>query len=236
MQLANNPCVEIAIVTYHRDFDTTKSLIADIKQYQYMHTCRIRLIVNDSLDHYQTLLRNMPTSNIHVYHCREFGVDLGDAQQYGWMTQQWLKLAIANIVHTPWYLVIDADQRIWPNDPVTENTWFHQGRAWCKLQRISYLQSIGSTLLPLYELSANFLGMDLYQHQYMLNDKPPVMLHTATVKQLLTEHDCTFLKRGNGTEFSLYWLYVLKKGLDKRLYRPKKDWLGFINFKEIPRQ
>ncbi len=140
----------------------------------------------------------------------------------GWHKQQILKLGAARIVPTPWYLTLDADvmlRRPVAADELVRNDGavFHSERAayhweWWMASR-TILQS----------------PVELDPETRMMGVTPE-FLHRDTALELLAE-----IGRRNGasdterfllekkhlgwTEYTLYWLFVLERRLQDRLYR-----------------
>jgi hypothetical protein len=216
--------VEIVLVIYQRDFENTVKMIRHLRQQQYLYKdIVIRVVVNDTEPNIAKFKQLATGLDIQIHTAYEFGVrpELHAKSGEGWVTQQYLKLAISQAINSPWYLIIDGDQGLWNlTHPVSEKDWFVAGRAYCKTTSIQEYQETGSPLLSHFEGSADLLGVDLAQIECILNETPPMMMHTGTVKKLLQEVDSSEILKGNNTEFSLYWLYLVKNNLDKTLYEP----------------
>jgi Family of unknown function (DUF6492) len=140
----------------------------------------------------------------------------------GWHKQQILKLAAARIVPTPWYLTLDADVMLRRTVSVDElvrdgRAIFHPKRA---ARHWEWWTASRMILRSDFPLGPNMEMMDV----------TPEILHRDTVLELLAEtgrrndvpevERFLFEKKDAGwTEYSLYWLFVLERQLQDRLYR-----------------
>lgn len=214
-----NHRAEIVIVTYLPDFDNTVRLVRDIRQQNYLYKdITIHVVVNDIESNLRLFEHLVDGLDVQTYPASEFGIYA--EQGRGWVMQQYIKLAVSDRICSPWYLIFDGDQSLWNiGRSVEEQDWFVDQRAYCKVTDLSEYQRNRSPLMKRFQESAELLGMDLLQVEYLLNDKPPVMMHTETVRKLLDEVGDTPLRSGRVTEFSLYWLYLVQQGLDQVLYQ-----------------
>ena len=138
------------------------------------------------------------------------------ANTSGWYLQQILKLAVANIVKTPLYLILDTDCFL--TKAFTYNDLFHEGKI------------IVDTVPWTNEPYRWFWSMDIIDGvsfnelsaQLAISVTPQILV-TDVVRQLLTylyqkESSLSwdeYLSSRKFTEFTLYWLFLLKiKKLD----------------------
>jgi Family of unknown function (DUF6492) len=217
--------VELVMVSYHRDLDQCIQLIESIRVDGFIdRNININVVVNDSQDVYaQHVSKLAHINNITVYHGANFGI----SHTRGWLSQQWLKLAIANVIKTPWYIIIDSDQCLWPGSaPVTWDHWFTQEQNNIKAYyKTLNFQEVVDKKLPfekLWKNAAYHWQVDTNQFGAgLLSETPPVAMHTETVQRMLNYCDKSlFRKHDLVHEFGLYWTYLIKENLIDQLYVP----------------
>jgi hypothetical protein len=213
--------VELVLVSYHQDLDQCVKLIESIRLRGFIdHTIKINVVVNDSHDVYsQHVSKLTHINNITVYH----GVDFGISYTRGWLSQQWLKLAIASMIKTPWYIIIDSDQCLWPDSvPVEWHHWFVGDRAYCKISDLDSIAQNRQFFKDYWYHAADYWKINLDNFsQKLLSETPPVAMHTKTVQRMLTHCDKSLFRKHNLVhEFGLYWTYLIKENLIDQLYVP----------------
>ncbi len=141
----------------------------------------------------------------------------------GWHKQQLLKLAAAKVVASDYYLVLDSDVVL--TRPVAMSDLFPSGKPIFQRQKAgehwewweSSRQILKSKVLP--------------PKESLVMDVTPEFLHRRTCLQLQRaiawrnrrirwDKYLFDLRHLGWTEFSLYWLYVLERKLEHKLY----DW------------
>lgn len=140
----------------------------------------------------------------------------------GWYKQQILKLAAARIVPTPWYLTLDADVML--RRAVSADELVRDGRAVFHSERAAYhwkwWMASRAILRSPVQLDPETRTMGV----------TPEVLHRETALELLAEigrrngapeaERFLFENRDAGwSEYTLYWLFVLERQLQDRLYR-----------------
>lgn len=212
--------VEIVIVTYSRDFAPTIKLIEQLRSKSYLYEdIKIHVIVNDNNANLNQFSKLAKPYNVSIHHSVNFNVHNDSAA--GWLTQQQLKLAIADHIQTPWYLIIDGDQTLWDSvESIEESDWFTFDKAYCKVTTMEELKTNHYPLLYVFANIAQKINVNLDEIEYMLIDKPPTMMHTDTVRRLIREIGTSEILKAQATEFSLYWLYLVKQKIEWILYEP----------------
>jgi len=140
----------------------------------------------------------------------------------GWHKQQIIKLAAARVVPTTWYLTLDADVMLHraasPDDLIRDGkARFHPLEA---ARHWEWWMGSKSILHSPVQLHPDMVMMDV----------TPEILHRDTTLELLAEigkrnqaarpEQFLFETQQVGwTEYSLYWLFVLERGLQDKLYR-----------------
>jgi hypothetical protein len=141
----------------------------------------------------------------------------------GWYKQQILKLAAATLVSSEYYLVFDAD--IILKRPTELRDLFPSGRP--ILQKVDanthWDEWAGSRqiLKSSVNLARDSIVMDVTPE--FLHRETCLALQTAISSRNNTDAWDKFLLESSQTgwtEYTLYWLYVLELGLDRKLY----DW------------
>ncbi len=143
------------------------------------------------------------------------------AGKSGWHKQQILKLAAAEAVSGPWYLTLDADVIL--RRPASLQDLFPEGKP-------VFEQLAARYHWDWWRASSSLLGTSVaFDAATVMMDVTPEILHRDVTMELLAEigrrnrandvHTFLFDNRAQGwTEYSLYWLYVLEKGLEHSLY------------------
>lgn len=217
MKSADNQ-TELVIISYRVDLDQCVQLIKSIREHGFINRdIVINVVVNDSPD---VLLQHKEAlghiHNVKVLH----GADFNISYTRGWLSQQWLKLAVAKHISTPWYIIIDSDQCLWSQCTTIEHDhWFVDNKAYYKETRIdSFLQQFQQY----WHNAAKHWGIKLDSvSQTLLSETPPVAMHTQTVCNMLDHCDKNlFVKHNLVHEFGLYWTYLIKENLIDQLYVP----------------
>lgn len=120
----------------------------------------------------------------------------------GWRYQQLLKLHVAHVVSTPWFLLMDAD--CFPCRPLKDDDLIVDGKCACSMiswdVSPEHWRKDVSKIIP-FGQSDRLLGVT------------PQILHTPVVTDMLREHGST-ITNVKFTEFFLYWAYLRKHQLD----------------------
>ena len=219
MTLDNN-FAEIVIVSYRVDTDRCIELVKSIRsQGFFAKDIKITVVVNDEVNVFNQHVENLQKINdVTVYH----GQDLGIEHARGWLSQQWIKLAVAKIIKTPWYVIIDSDQKMWPGQSIELADWYQDSRACYKPITLTTLeQSDCCWFAEYYKNAAKFwdTSIDKYANN-LLSETPPVMMHTDSVVNMLAHCDKSIILKKRIHEFGLYWTYLIKQNLVEKLYTP----------------
>ena len=141
----------------------------------------------------------------------------------GWHKQQILKLAAAKFVVSNYYLVLDADVIL--KRPLETRDIFCFGRPIFERRKASahwdWWEGSRRILKSNVRLDADSMVMDVTPE--FLHRETCLDLQQVIASRNRAEEWDRFLfdtRRVGWTEYSLYWLYVLERGLDHELY----DW------------
>jgi hypothetical protein len=212
--------VEVVIVTYSVDQQRCVDLIHSIRQQGFISkNIQINVIVNDTPDVYNNFTRSVKDiENVKTFIGSSFGIQ----PTRGWLSQQWIKLAVAKNIKTPWYIIIDSDQKMWPDHAVELEDWYQDSRAYYKpvaLQTIE--QSDYHWFAMYYKNAAKFWDIDLDKYaNTLLSETPPIMMHTESVVTMLDHCNKSLILKRLTHEFGLYWTYLIKENLVEKLYTP----------------
>ena len=212
--------VEVVIVTYQLDLQRCVELINSIRNQQFIDKdIQINVVINDTLDVYEKfngLVHGI--KNIKTF----IGTDFEIQPTRGWLSQQWIKLAIAKTIKTPWYVIVDSDQKMWPDQPVELADWYQDSRAFYKPITLTTLeQSDCCWFAEYYKNSAKFWNINIDKYvDNLLSETPPVMMHTESVVNMLAHCDKSIILKKITHEFGLYWNYLIKHDLVEKLYTP----------------
>jgi hypothetical protein len=212
------PSVEIVIVSYERDREQCVNLVTSIRTHGFLHTdIPIKVVVNDSVDSFQGFAADLQVfPYLKVIHRAALGIN----SVRGWLSQQWLKLAVARLIEAEWYVILDSDQGLWLNDPPVEfNDWFYNNKAYYKPVKLSQLcpefQRYWTNAADFWQIDLNSFG------ELLLSETPPMVFHTQTVLDMLQYvNKKMFIVDANIHEAGLYWSFVMKSNLRERLYLP----------------
>lgn len=210
--------VEIVIISYRVDLNQCVELVKSIREHGFINKdIVINIVVNDDnqvlLQHKQAL---QDIHNIKIHHGADFDISF----TRGWLSQQWLKLAIAKHISTPWYIILDSDQCLWSQYVTVEHDhWFVDNKAYYKQTQID---SLLQHFQKYWHNAAEHWGVNLTNSsQKLLSEIPPVAMHTQTVCNMLNHCDKSlFVKHNLVHEFGLYWTYLIKENLVDKLYVP----------------
>lgn len=147
-----------------------------------------------------------------------------------WWSQQYFKLAVSQVISTPWYLLIDSDDLLIQD--IDKNVLFDQGRACCRIEDINLIDQSSNQELIKYLLSARrFVGVP-DRTNYTMGNLTPMMMHTTTVQDLLKiinpglfdviTPDKLVL------EFYLYHAWLERCGTFEILYHPVRFFSNFF--------
>jgi hypothetical protein len=212
--------VEVVIVTYSTDQQRCVDLIRSIRQQGFFDKdIQINVIVNDVPDVYDRFIHGVhDIKNIKTFIGSEFGIQ----PTRGWLSQQWIKLAVAKIIKTTWYVIIDSDQKMWPDHAVELSDWYQDSRAYYKPVDLATLeQSDYHWFAEYYKNAAKFWDVDIDKYaNNLLSETPPVMMHTESVVNMLAHCNKSIILKTFTHEFGLYWSYLIKENLVDKLYTP----------------
>jgi len=210
---------ELVIVTYSKDFDRSIKLTKSLRSESWFGgNLRIHLVVNDEPAVYDAIKNAVADiDNVTVYLGQQFGI----SHAQGWRSQQWIKLCISKHIVTDWYMVIDSDQVIWNSVKVDLDDWFINHKAQYKRRTIDNYVS-KPWFATYYQNAAQFWDVENFDqyHDNLLSETPPVMFHTATVRNMLQHCGSKLIMRDKVHEASLYWCYLIKQQLIDQLYEP----------------
>jgi hypothetical protein len=158
----------------------------------------------------------------------------------GWYKQQILKLAAAKLVSSDYYLVLDAD--IILKRPAKLQDLFPTGKP--ILQKIK-----AGAQWDWWVASRKILKSNVeIERDSIVMGVTPEFLHRETclgLQDVIASRNNTgewdgFLfdsRQTAWTEYALYWLYVLERGLDQQLYdwSPQKMYEGIWEYKDTDR-
>jgi hypothetical protein len=221
----DNNFAEIVIVSYQVDIDRCTDLVKSIRSQGFLaKDIKITVVVNDEIDIFDQHVKNLQDiSNVAVYHGQEFGV----SRQRGWWTQQWIKLEVSKKVSAPWYIVIDSDQRLWADaEAVGWQHWFVQENekilAYYKTLDLDEAVLKCSPFVKYWNNAETFFEINFDSHKSrLLNEKPPTVFHTDSVRKMLSQCDKGLIVKHNKMhEVGLYWAFLIKENLINDLYRP----------------
>jgi hypothetical protein len=215
----DNQLVEVVIVTYSLDLQRCVDLIRGIRQQGFIgKNVQINIIVNDTLDVYDRFTHSIQG----IEHIKTFiGSEFDIQPTRGWLSQQWIKLAVAKNIKTPWYIIIDSDQKMWPGYAVELEDWYQDSRACYKPITLATLESDFYWFAEYYKNAAKFWNINIDDHaNTLLSETPPVMMHTESVVNMLAHCDKSLILNRLTHEFGLYWTYLIKENLVEKLYSP----------------
>ena len=216
----NNQLIEVVIVTYLLDLRRCIDLIRSIRQQGFIDkNVQINIVVNDTPDVYNRFTHSIQDiENIKTFIGSEFDVQ----PTRGWLSQQWIKLAIAKTIKTPWYIIVDSDQKMWPDQPVELADWYQDSRAFYKPITLTTLEKSDCCwFAEYYKNAAKFWNINIDKYvDNLLSETPPVMMHTESVVNMLAHCDKSIILKKLTHEFGLYWIYLIKHDLVKKLYTP----------------
>ena len=208
--------IGIVIVTCYRDLALFERCIRSIAEHGVVAAdIKIIVIANDDISLVDKLveLTNPLSLNIDILHYSAVTEWTG---HIGWDSQQYFKLAVAKLISTSWYLVLDSDSYI--TNFVDVTNIFDNGHAFC-----SWVESAEHHRQHLY--NANLIWNNP-QSNYSMSDSPPFVMHTATVKDLLLHVNkdwFNFDHKGQlyTFEFFLYYSYLIHTNTLDKLYVKK---------------
>jgi hypothetical protein len=135
----------IVIVTYKNDFDKLQTCLQSLYSHLTSPDVPVIVVLNDDEEHLTTLLSIVnPYQNIKVVHCSVLGAW---TRSLDWWSQQYFKLAVSDVIHTPWYLIVDSDDVF---IDTVDNRLFDQGRARCLTEPILRIKDSSNPSLLLW--------------------------------------------------------------------------------------
>lgn len=142
--------------------------------------------------------------------------------KFGWHKQQILKLYASKIVETEYYLVLDTDLILIHS--ATSKNFFHNNKP-------IFQQESASVHWDWWMSSKNVLKSGVsFNNDSMMMGVTPEVLNKTICSDLIDEiakrnnvpDTAEFLlsisQTENWTEYTLYWLFVLEKGLERSMY------------------
>jgi hypothetical protein len=219
--------ISIAIVTCKRDFKKLKCCLESIKKFNIINAnIEIIIVVNDLLECvYDVVSLTNQQKNIKVVHYTEISEW---PKKLDWFSQQYFKLAVASIISTPWYLILDSDDLITKHVPA--DFLFNNGAAVRRNAKLvandlrsPKLQSLLIKAFDLWYTTRPYILPDT-----SMGDVTPFIMHTNTVCQMLPYVDKNWFDPFHpnyGTlEFYLYYAYLEYYDLVDTLYVDHKFW------------
>lgn len=213
--------LSVVIVSYEQDFDLAISLIESIREHGIGDgIVPIHLIVNDKqhvFEKFKNVLKDV--EEVHVKHCFELSDWVLDLD---WVSQQWYKLDVSNIIETKWYLVLDSDQI--QTEHAEYEDLFDGIKAKCLLKETTLFDE-NTNMHRSYKNrminACNLLGVDFSKLKLILSETTPVLMHTQTVRKLTQkcnqnvfyDQSCANVAHPCVVEFFLYWIYVVRENL-----------------------
>jgi hypothetical protein len=221
----------IVIVTYNNDFDKLQICLQSLYLHLKNTDVPVLIILNDTEEHLEAL-HNITDqyNNIKVLHHRELG---SWTHSLDWWSQQYFKLAVSNIISTPWYLLIDSDD-VFINS--VNNHLFDQGRARCLTEPfINIKNSANPSLLVYVNRAYKFIGHTELPDATMGN-LTPFMMNTQVTRELFSKIGSNWADTrypdSLTLEFYLYYAYLDQQDLFDSLYSPVK-FLGYSVDKRV---
>jgi len=182
------------------------------------HDIKIIVIVNDdpSLIAELAEMTNPLKLNIDILHYSEITDWNG---HIGWDSQQYFKLAVAQLITTTWYLILDSDSFMYQH--VSIDSIIIDNQAVC-----SWTKCADHHRQQLYNANAIWPNE---VSDYSMSDSPPFIMHTDITKKLLKTIDknwFNFDKQGQlyTFEFFLYYSYLEHTGNLDKLYVKKSGY------------
>lgn len=213
----------IVIVTFNKDFEKVKVCLSSIQQHLLDRTTPVFIILNDNIGYVEELTNivNRFHLNTTVLHCQQVAQWDND---FDWWSQQYFKLAAADIVSTPWYLVIDSDDVI--TKDITIDQLFNGDKAKCLIEDyIHILNSSNPELKGQLQQAYNLCNLT-HTPKFTMGNLTPFMLNTKIVKRLAHEIplQCFNVKHPQllTLEFYLYYAYLDQQLAFESLYSPTR--------------
>jgi hypothetical protein len=215
----------IVIVTYKNDFDKLQTCLQSLYSHLVSSDVPVIVVLNDD-EEYLIALQHIvkPYQNIKVVHCSVLG---SWTHSLDWWSQQYFKLAVSNVIDTPWYLIVDSDDVF---IDTVDTHLFDQDRARCLTEPILAIKnSSNPSLLTWLKQSYNIVNYDKLPEETMGN-LTPFMMNTAVTQQLFSTVDSSWFDTrfpdSLTLEFYLYCAYLDRQKLFNKLYTPVK-FLGY---------
>lgn len=208
--------LSVVIVTYRQDLSLFERCIQSIAKYGIVaHDIKIIVVVNDDTSLIAELaeMTNPLKLNIDILHYSEITDWNG---HIGWDSQQYFKLAVAQLITTTWYLILDSDSFMYQH--VSIDSIIIDNQAVC-----SWTKCADHHRQQLYNANAIWPNE---VSDYSMSDSPPFIMHTDITKKLLKAIDknwFNFDKQGQlyTFEFFLYYSYLEHTGNLDKLYVKK---------------
>ena len=207
--------ISIVIVTCIKDLALFERSIKSIAQYGVISpSIKIIIIANDDISLVDKLveLTNPLSLNVDILHYSAVDEWTG---HIGWDSQQYFKLSVANLITTPWYLIMDSDNYV--VNPVSTDHLFVDSRAFC-----SWVVPADHHVKHLQRAHMTWNNQDI-SLEYSMGDSPPFLMHTSTTKNLLPHIDKEWFNYNNPGplytfEFFLYYAYLEHINMFDTLY------------------
>lgn len=205
----------IVIVTYKQDLDKLETCLDSLSK----HASNFKkiLIINDDATSLP-LFQKFIDKQTDVVHCLE----IADwYHSFDWWSQQYFKLAVAQCIQTPWYLLIDSDDLIVQD--ITNDTLFRGSRAICLIETLTILRrSPNQVLIKWLENACTLFNMGMPAHT--MGNLTPFMMHTVQARELFklisTDQFNTNFPEKLTLEFYLYYVWLYRNQLFEQLYHP----------------
>ena len=216
--------VELVVVTYEHDLAQCVELIKSIRDYGFIQKdIKINLVINDTdLVWQQAIDLLCHVSDIKIHKLSDLGVSTWDNHS-GWWTQQYLKLAVARLIDTPWYITIDSDQGLWQQS-ITFDDWFllEENSVKARYKSIPFNEHGNQCFRDFWTRVADFWDIpNIENHTQLLSETPPVVMNTAAVKKMMDHGNVlTTILNEQFHEYGAYWGYLIKQNCIEQLYVP----------------
>ena len=212
--------ISIVIVTCYRDLALFERCVQSIAEHGVISpSIKIIVIANDDISLVDKLveLTNTLSLNVDILHYSAVDEWIG---HIGWDSQQYFKLAVANLITTPWYLIMDSDNCLWDYVPVDE--MISNNYAFC-----SWVVPADHHVKQLQQAHMTWNNQDI-SLEYSMGDSPPFIMHTNTVKNLLPYVNKTWFNFDvtgslHTFEFFLYYAYLTYTNTLDALYIKKPN-------------
>jgi hypothetical protein len=209
--------VDLVIITYKTDIVQCAQLVHAIRTYGFIDkNITIHIVVNDTESIYQQAVGMLDNiNNVKIHRLDNFYRN--ESTVSGWWTQQYLKLAIANAIDNPWYVTIDSDQGIGKSLIAFDDWFLVEGQSVKAFYKPMQFKNIRNCVfVDFWRRVADYWGLANIDEKMLLSEKPPVIMNTAVVKQMMTDSDVlSMILKEQFHEYGAYWGLWDNKGVYK---------------------